>query len=282
MIQEPRNSECTPLLGYAMSNVTRLQVRKKSVVLVIAENRFICFLYSCFLLLQMVGYILNLIKAVQCCLRDRHSMFECRNFTSFQYSQDIGLASAISYSTSIWLFLFVLTKTPQFLGWRIVFKKLIRLPSFWSLQLLSTCSIVRYVVILCTDNSKAVNEITIVLLIPAIVALTVSVSVLNYCKINPLDGIFPRHTFLLMKGTVVLLFIGTFISFAIGCLQLACDVIGLDDSGAISSEKFRIVFGFVGQTISIAFLHKVISFLWKKLFNDDEDILRGEENFWKL
>ena len=274
------NCEFTPLLDHVQ--VTRLRLRKKSVVLVIAENRIICLLYFCFLLWQLVGYILVLIKAVQCCLREKHLMMECKNFTAFEYSEDIGLVAAISHSTGYWLFLFVLVKTPQFLGWGTVFKKLLHLPSFWSLQLLSILSIVHYITFLCLDNAPPIPEITVFLYVLETIALTVLVSVLNYFKINPLAGIFPRQTFLLAKATMVLLFIGTLLSFAIGCLQLAFDVIGFDDdSGSSTSENLRIAFGFLRQTVSIVFLHKVMSFLWRKLFNDDEDILLGEENFWE-
>ena len=205
----------------------------------------------------------------------------CKNLTVFEYSQDIGLAATIAHSTGLWMFLFVIINTPQFLGWGVVFKKLIHLPSFWTLQLLSALSVVRYITILCVDDSSPMSEITIFLYVMETIALTMLVSVLNYFKIDPLAGIFPRHTFLLVKATMVVMLIGTLVSFAIGCLQLAFDVIGIDDSSAITSENFLIAFGFLRQAVSIVFLHKVVSFIWKKLFNDDEDILLGDENFWE-
>lgn len=277
---EPTNSEITPLLDH--SQITRLRARKKSVVLLIAENRFICFLYLCFLLWQLGGFALVFIKAVQCCLREKHSIIECRNFTAFEYSPDLGLAVNISHCTGFCLFFLILVKTPQFLGWGVVFNKLIRLPSFWSFQLLSILSILRYITILFLNNgSTPVLEITVFFYVVETIALTMLVSLLNYFKINPLAGIFPRHTFLLIKATMGLLFTGTLVSFVIGCLQLAFNIIGIDDNGTITSENFRIALGFLRQAVSIVFLHKVVSFLWKKLFNDDEDILLGEENFWE-
>ena len=273
-------SESTPLLDYSQG--ARIPVRNKSVILVIAENKIICFLYLCFLLWQLAGDTLVFIKIVQCCLREKHSTLECRNFTAFEYSQDIEFAATISRSTGNWLFLFVLIKTPQFLGWGIVLKKLVYLPSFWTLQFLCILSILRFVtMILFLHDSSPIPNATVFLYVTETITLTVLVSVLNYFKINPLAGIFPRHTFLLVKATMGLLFTGTLMSFVIGCLQLAFNIIGVDDNGGTTSENFRIAFGFLREAVSIVFLHKVVSFLWKKLFNDDEDILLGEENFWE-
>ena len=106
------------------------------------------------------------------------------------------------------------------------------------------------------------------------VLLTILVGILNYFQIRDFRDRFSKFTYIALKATVVIFFLEALVHFVICALHLAFNVSGLDDR----RDDLHTAVSLLHHVVHLAFLHKVVSFLWVKLFCDNKDILKGPDN----
>ena len=116
-------------------------------------GRLAAVLYSLFLLWQFIGTIVYTIRAVECSTKEKLESFHCGNSTAYPHSKDLELAWYISRLLLMLLSATAIQKVPGFIGYVSTLSTLKLMTAFWTLFLLLSLGLVRYVVILVCSRS---------------------------------------------------------------------------------------------------------------------------------
>ena len=230
-----------------------------------------CFLYVMFLLWQLVGTVLYFMRAYYCCLKERHASFRCKNFTGIPHSQELELTWLISQDVNVAILVFALSKVPGFLGYSVIFMKSVRLPAFWTLLMLQTMQIIGYGVILYLNSVSSMQICLIIAFCFHGIGLLGMAFLLNFTPVHRVKNSNGYFVFLLCKLTLVTLFIQIFTIFAVGTVQFAFKVTGLDEVG--SSADFVTLFRKLREFPQVIFFYRIAAFVWHKLFLDGKNVL---------
>lgn len=230
-----------------------------------------CCLYVSLLLWQLVGTVLYFMRAYYCCLKERHTSFRCKNFTKIPHSEELELAWLISQDFNIAILVLVLGRVPGFLGYSVIFFKSVRLPAFWTLLMLQTMQITGYVVIICLNNVSSMQICLIIAFCFHGITLLGLACLLNFTPVHRVKNSNGYFAFLLCKLTLVTLFVQIFTTFAVGTVQFAFKVTGLDDVGR--SADFVTLFRKLREFPQVVFFYRMGAFVWHKLFLDGRNVL---------
>ena len=234
---------------------------------------FFSVLYAVFLLWKLAGMVCYVVRVLQCCFRERHTSFECRNSTTI--SLELELAYLSSRAVNIVIFIIIIATSPTTLRWKALIQKLARLPVYWNFVFLAVLCLSRFAVIFVFATKPSARVIGTVAVYAIItILLTVLVGVLNYFPIRHFQNRFSKFTYMTLKATVPIFFLEALVHFVICALHLAFDVSGLDDRG----DDLHTAVSLLHRVVHLTFLHKVSSFLWIKLFYDTKDVLKGPDH----
>ena len=259
--------ETLPLISTQTSKQSRCHKFKSCL------SNLACFSFSILLLWQLIGTVLYFMRAYYCCLKEKHATFRCTNFTAIPYSQELELVWLASQDITVVMLVFALSKIPGYLGYAVIFKKSVRLPAIWSLSMLSVINIIGFGIIIYL-NFKKVSSMQICLIIVFClhgIALLGTVCVLNFTPVNRVKNSGGFFVFLLFKLTLVVLFVQVFIIFAVGTVQFAFKVTGLDEIG--TSADFVTLFRKLREFPQVVFYYRIAAFIWHKLFLDNRNVL---------
>lgn len=224
-----------------------------------------------FLLWQIAGSVLYFVRSYSCCIHHRKASFRCSNSTAFPHSQEYELAWLISLNAYIIVFVFFLTKIPGFLGFSVILRKAVRLPTFWTLSLLQVTQIIGFGIILKL-NTLTLTQILLVINFCLLgIELVCIMCVLNFTAINCVKNSSGSFTYVLSKMVLMILFQQVFVIFAVGSVQFVFKVTGLDNLGR--SADFVKVFRKLREFPQVIFFYKASSFLFRKIFMDNNNIL---------
>ena len=226
--------------------------------------------YTLLLSFQFVGLIFYLMRAFHCSLKERQTSFRCTNFTMFSRSEELEMAWIISQDITIAIFGLMLSRVPGFFGFTVIYRKVSRLPGFWSLNLLLVIEIAGMAVIVALANLTTMQVSLIAAFSLHGMALAAALALLNFTPINRLEKLTPFFIYFLYKVTLVLLFLQTFGIFLVGLFQLALKITGLDRVN--TSADFATVFRKMREFPQVVFYYRVAVFFWQKLFLDDRNI----------
>ena len=230
-----------------------------------------CFLLVLFLLWQLVGTVLYFMRSCYCCLKERRASFRCKNFTGISHSTELELSWLISLEVNVAVLVFALRKVPGFLGCSVVFRKSVRLPAFWTLSMLHTMQIIGFGIIMYLNNVSSMEICLIIAFCFHGIALVGMACMLNFTPLHPIKNSNGYFAFLLCKLTLVTLFVQIFTIFAVGTVQFAFKVTGLDEVG--TSADFVTLFRKLREFPQVIFFYRMAAFVWHKLFLDDRNVL---------
>ena len=152
----------------------------------------------------MVCYV---IRVVQCCFRERHTSFECRNATAISFSLELESAYLSSRAANIVILIVLIATSPTSLRWKALLKKLALLPVFWNLELLCVPCLSRFVLIFAfakKPSAWVIGTVTVYSIIT--VLLTILVGILNYFTIQHFRNRFNKFTYTILNATVAIVF----------------------------------------------------------------------------
>ena len=233
-----------------------------------------CLKYFSFVVIvlwQLFGSALYLIRAYYCCMKERHTTFRCSNFATFRHSQELELAWLISLSACIVAFAIFLRKIPEFLGYSAIFRKAVRLPTFWTLTMLKIIEVIGFGVIIYFNKLSTLQICLIASFCALGTVLIFIVCVLNFTPVNLVRSSSGSLVLAFYKLTLLILSEQIFVIFLIGSVQFAFKVTGLDDVGR--SANFVTVFRKLREFPQVVFYYKMSAFLFHKLFMDNNSIL---------
>lgn len=230
-----------------------------------------CFLYVILLLWQLVGTVLYFMRAYNCCLKQRHTTFKCKNFTVIPHSQELELTWLISQDVNVVILVFVLSKVPGFLGYSVIFIKSVRLPAFWTLSMLHMMQIIGFGIIIYVNSVSSMQLCLIIAFCFHGISLMGMACMLNFTPIHRVKNSSGYFVFLLCKLTIVTLFVQIFIIFVVGTVQFAFKVTGLDEVG--KSADFVTLFRKLREFPQVIFYYRIAAFVWHKLFLDNRNVL---------
>ena len=230
-----------------------------------------CSLLVLFLLWQLVGTVLYFMRSCYCCLKERRASFRCKNFTGISHSTELELSWLISQDVNVAVLVFALRKVPGFLGCSVVFRKSVRLPAFWTLSMLHTMQIIGFGIIMYLNNVSSMEICLIIAFCFHGIALVGMACMLNFTPLHPIKNSNGYFAFLLCKLTLVTLFVQIFTIFAVGTVQFAFKVTGLDEVG--TSADFVTLFRKLREFPQVIFFYRMAAFVWHKLFLDDRNVL---------
>lgn len=230
--------------------------------------------YSLFLLWQLIGNCLYVVRALECSVDKKLESFRCGNVTTFSHSKELEL---IWYVTRLIQMIFVVTalrKTPSFHGYGSTLHKLKSLPAFWTLVLLLLLGVIRYVVLLVWSQSS-LNFLLRFSFIMSCVLKLVIVGLFNYTQLNTIRRRYPTLVLVLLKITLIVILLQSITDFCLGILQFTLHADDLNHLQVGSSKNFRIVADLFRKSAECSFHFKVMNFFWQKLFSDNRNILEN-------
>lgn len=209
-----------------------------------------------------------------CCLKERHSSFQCKNFNLFAHSLEMELGWLLILHVNFTVTVFLVSQIPEFIGWQKVCRNLIRLPSFWSFMYLLAIAVVECAVILGFYNGSRLEEIVVACFLTENIMTVIVIGVFNFTELKKVEQRFDKSVKILIKLTLVLFCVSNFVMFMIGTTQLSFNVIGLDSQMSRRvTENLMTIFTVVRSLANVVFYHRSAVFFWQKIFVDDRNIL---------
>ena len=230
--------------------------------------------YSVFLLWQLVGNCLYVVRVTECSIDKKLESFHCGNVSSFSYSKELELAWYVTRLIQMCFIVIALRKTPSFYGYRSTLRKLKSLPAFWTLVLLLLLGVIRYVILEAWSQSSLSFMLRVSFILSCILKLAI-VGLFNYTQINANRRRSPKLVLILVKLTLVEILLQSITDFCLGILQLALRADDLNHLQVGNSKDIRTVADLFRKSAECSFHYKVMNFFWQKLFRDNRNILEN-------
>ena len=231
-----------------------------------------CISYILFFAWQMIGLVLYSIRAFETSLHAKHASFQSTHIELFRQSEELELIWMISQIINTGLVTMALSKVPSFLGYSAILRRLVRLPSLWSLLSLYGMTIAGYALIIGLKNDSGMEIALILAFLVDELAQVILIGILNYTQVNHSRQQCMLKVFFFFKCNIFLLFLTYFVEFVIGSLQFALDIYGIDDTAGIPSDLFSVI-GEIRRFTAVIFAYRIYIFHWEKLFVDNRNIL---------
>ena len=237
-----------------------------------------CIAYLSFFAWQIIGLILFTIRAFETSISAKHASFQQTHIELFSHSENLELIWLVTWFLNTALVMIALSKVPSFLGYAVILRKLVRLPSFWSLVALTGVAMAGYPMILAIKNHSGIEVALIVAFMVDRPVQVILLAFVNFIQVNHSRENGTLKVFVFIKMNVFLLFVTYFIRFVLGSMQFALKVYGIDDETGIDSA-FYSVLGTIRQFAVVMFHYRIYVFFWEKLFVDNRNILCHQEYF---
>ena len=244
----------------------------QAAVTLTAANKILACLYGLFLVWQLVGMVVYVIRTIACCYAEKQASFQCKGSRILNHSEYVQLAWLGSQIANSIICFAAFRKFPNFPGYTKTLKKLAGLPKFWSLVFLLVITLSGYAVILYLNDVFPMQNALIIAFAGHCTCIVVIVGFTNFLSMTSLRLAYPRYVFNLIKLTTIVYFLQNFALFFVGSIQLPFDVNGLD-SIADTSANFRKTFGILRRFSVVVFHLRIGTFFWKKLWIPDKIIL---------
>ena len=237
-----------------------------------------CISYILFFAWQVIGLVLYSIRAFETGLYAKHASFQSTHIELFRHSEELELIWVISHTLNTGFVIMALSKVPSFLGYPAILKRLVRLPSFWSLLSLYGITIACYFLLIGLKNDSWMETALILafLIVKGVQAMLIGF--LNFTQVNHCRQQSTFKVFVFFKSNIFLLFFTYLLEFVIGSLQLALDIYGIDDTSGIPSH-FVPVIGIMRRFAVVILSYRIYIFHWEKLFVDNRNILCHHDYF---
>ena len=230
--------------------------------------------YSLFLLWQLVGNCLYVVRVFECSMDKKLESFRCQNVSTFSYSKELELAWYVTRLIQMFVIVIALHKTPSFHGYCSTLRKLKSLPAFWTLVLLLLLGVIRYVILLAWSQSSLSFLLRASFILSCVLKLAM-VGLLNYTQINAIRRQSPTLVSVLVKITLVEILLQSITDFCLGILQFALRADDLNHFQVGHSKNFRTVADLFRKSAECSFHYKIMNFFWQKVFNDNRNILEN-------
>ena len=240
------------------------------------REKLLAGLYLAFLVWQTAVLVPYTIHALYCCFKHRQVSFQCKD-SMIVHGLEVELAMMISIVAHTAIFVWLLSKIPHFLGYRSIFRKLVRLPKFWSLVVLLSLGGIGLIVIRFTTKNFFMLSALVVLFFCYGVSVITLVGLLNYTQGEFIKQKYPYYKFVFFKLSLGVFLAENVAFFVVGSVEIAAGVTGLgedashDDLQHASFETLRHLAGSV-------LYYRLSDFLWQKLFTDNRNILHHFDN----
>lgn len=221
---------------------------------------------------QIIGLVLYAIRAFETSITAKHASFQSTHIKVYSNSEALELTWLVTLFFNNALVMLALSKVPSFVGYVVILKKLVRLPSFWSLLALTAVSMSGYVIIMAFKYDSAMELALIVTFMVERLVQVILISFINFTQVNHAWNTGSRIVFVFIKTNITFSFINYFIQFVIGSVQFTLEVYGIDNEIEIESELFNI-FSAIRHFAVVVFCYRISKFYWEKLFIDNRNIL---------
>ena len=228
--------------------------------------------YFGLLLWRFIALILFSIHATDCLFREKHSSYDCKNFTRFLHADELEVAWQTASVINTLIVIAVLVKVPGYKGYLFTLRLNSKHARFWSLffQLLAT---VTSKIVVISSELPAMSELIEIGYIAMEVSSTFVVDLWNGVYTPWKTSTVP--IFRVAHGAYVLsvlvFILEYFYLFIITSAQAAFQVTGLYYSRGISSAVQ--VIAVVLNAAEATFYYSVMKFFWNKMFDGERNLL---------
>ena len=235
-------------------------------------------LYILFFAWQVIGLVLYSIRAFEASLSSKHASFQPTHIELFRHSEELELMWVISHILTTVLVIMALSKVPSFLGYSVILRRLVSLPSFWSLLSLCGITTVCYFLLIGFKHASWMETALILAFLVVKGVQAMLIGFLNFTQVNHSREQSNFKLFVFFKSNIFLLFFVYLMEFIIGSLQLALGINGIDDTSELPSH-FVPVIGIMRRFSVVILSYKIYIFHWEKLFVDNRNILCHHDIF---
>ena len=237
-----------------------------------------CISYILFFAWQVISLVLYSIRAFETSISAKHASFQSTHIKTFRHSEELELIWVISHILNTGLVIMALSKVPSFLGYSAILRRLVCLPSFWSLLSLYGITIVCYFLLIGLTNDSWMETALILAFLIAKGVQAMLIGFLNFTQVNHSRQQSTFKAFVFFKCNIFLLFFTYLLEFVIGSLQFALGVNGINDTSGIPSD-FVPVIGIMRRFAVVILSYRIYIFHWEKLFVDNRNLLCNHDYF---
>ena len=231
--------------------------------------------YFGLLLWRFIALILFSVHVTNCLFQEKHSSYDCKNFTLFSHANELEVAWQTASAINTFIVIAVLVKVPGYKGYLFTLKSNSKHARFWSLFFQLLAAVTSKIVVISTGLPTMSKLIEI-----GYIAMEVSSTFVVYLW----NGV---HTpwkasgvpiFRVAHGAYVLsllvFILEYFYLFIITSAQAVFQVTGLYYSRGVSSAVQIITI--VLNTAEATFYYSVMKFFWNKCFYGDRNLLKND------
>lgn len=240
--------------------------------IMLSLRKYFLILFSFLLFWKFPAAILYIIRAVLCCIKERKASFLCHAYIGYHDSLEIEVAWIFSHVMTQITCITVISKSSVFLGYRVLVRKLLRLPNYLSLVLIMILAIIGFVAIFVVHTKTPLQTIVLLMFM---VKSVLSVVLVGISNLTQLELIYPESKMykVMYKVTVFGLFVDNAFISIVGMVQFAFKVNGLDHNKHSTSSEYYILFSVLRKFSQLIFYYRLTDFYWQKLFMDGNNIL---------
>ncbi|XP_031570627.1 uncharacterized protein LOC116304960 [Actinia tenebrosa] len=236
------------------------------------------FWFLIFLLISLVVFYIP--RVFICCIKYRVSSYQCNNSIVIEHDIELEMVYLTTQDLMDLLCLAILVKWHRTAGLKSIFRKLVRLPKFWSIVVMVVVSgCYMSIMVNRTAHMISTNQYLVLFLCCVhCICMALVVPVLNYTRINLFCSVkkYSKFNQILIKLTLFLQFVVNASMFWLGFLQLSFNVSGIDSKAKATSDVHTIYL-ILRDSAVVLFHYTVQSFLWHKSFEDDRNLLGYKE-----
>ena len=260
------------------SSLTR---KRLQVISSISVRTLICIVYFPFLAWLIIGMILYSVHAYETTFVANHTILESTQRKEFRHADQMILLWMVSQIINVGLVTLGLSKIPSFLGYLVILKLLVRLPSFWSLLSVYGISLLRYLLLIWLKYDSGKKMALILASIIWEGAQIVFIGFLNFTQVKHAQKKYPFMVLVFFKFNMFILFLTDFLIFVVNTLQFALHIDQIDESDGVSSELLSLM-GAIRKVTTFALMYKMYIFYWQKMFVDNRNILCHYDHLYQL
>lgn len=233
--------------------------------------------YSAFLCWQLVGMCLYVIRAVTC-FKNNLLTYHCERNTPFPHSEEVQFFWLATRSLHIIIIIGALQTCTDFGGYKMIVQRLKNQSQIWSLVLLLTMALSRYLILSVLTNHPVFHLHLVVAFAIGDILRVVAVGILNCTRLTVLWHQYPKTVFVFSKLTLLVVSIVNFSNFLISLLQLTLKVEDFHREEIKNSSDIQLVYNVLHKFGTTFFDFKIMNFFWQKLFVDDKNILSSHHS----
>lgn len=229
-------------------------------------------IYLVFMIWRYLSIFLYAVFATECFFRAKVATLRCENFSVFPFPTLFEIAWQTSSSINSVICIAVLQRLPQFPGFLVIRRKLVRIARFWSLLFQLFVVITFNVILLLHEHLLVISVVEFGFIFDE-VSVTAVVCLWNFVPAPNSENASKSFQFC-YYFTLVAFFLENLYLFILMSSQAALDITGIHEFENRPPSLQAV--GIIMNATEATFYFAIMKFFWNKIFEHSADLFEKE------